>query len=61
MDKYRISKAKEGGFNLYRMKNMGNGWDKKFHSHYNAKEDAEQAMERLTQQKTLQNKGVRKP
>ena len=46
MKKYRIYKACSG-FDVYQMKDEGNGWSKIFHSHYDTREAAEQAIQRL--------------
>ena len=46
MKKYRIYKACSG-FDVYQMKDEGNGWSKIYHSHYDTREAAEQAIQRL--------------
>ena len=46
MNKYRIYKA-VNGFDVYLLKNQGNGWSKEYHSHYDTREAAEQAIQRL--------------
>ena len=61
MKKYRILKAKsKSGFDLYRLHDEGNGWSKEYLSHYDIREDAEKAAERLKkedEQNFLQIKG----
>lgn len=47
--KYRIYKA-VNGYDVYRLKNEGNGWSKEYHSHYNTREAAEQAIQRLQEE-----------
>ena len=49
--KYRIYISPHGGFDVYTLKNEGNGWSKTFHSHYDSREDAEQAVVSLSTQK----------
>lgn len=54
MNKYRIYKA-INGFDVYRLKNEGNGWSKTFYAHYNTKEAAEQAIKQLQEQEATNN------
>ena len=49
MKKYRIYKACSG-FDVYQMRDEGNGWSKEFHSHYDTRETAERAIKRLQEQ-----------
>ena len=46
MPKFRINKTKSG-FNVYLMRDVGNGWDKIYHSNYETREEAEQAIQRM--------------
>lgn len=58
MSKFRINKAGLG-FNVYLMRDMGNGWSKEYHSHYDTREQAERAVEKLKseEQIILQKRG----
>jgi hypothetical protein len=49
LTKYRIYKV-ENGYDVYRLKNEGNGWSKTFHSHYATREAAELAVQRLQEE-----------
>lgn len=49
LKKFRIYKA-SSGFDVYQMKDEGNGWSKVFHSHYDTREAAEQAIQRLQEE-----------
>lgn len=46
MKRYRIYKA-VNGFDVYQLKDEGNGWSKEYHSHYDTREAAEQAIQQL--------------
>lgn len=48
--KYRIYISPHGGFDVYALKNEGNGWSKTYHSHYDTREAAEQAIQRLQEE-----------
>ena len=52
--KYRIYKACSG-FDVYQMRDEGNGWSKEYHSHYDTREAAEQAIKRLQEQEARDN------
>ena len=49
LKKYRIYKGCKG-YDVYQMIDEGNGWSRKFHSHYDTKEAAEQAIKRMQEQ-----------
>ena len=54
MQKYRIYKACNG-FNVYQMRDEGNGWSKEYHSHYDTREAAEQAIKQMQEQEARDN------
>ena len=54
LKKYRIYKGYKG-FDVYQMRNEGNGWSKKYHSHYDTREAAEQTIKRLQEQEARDN------
>ena len=54
LKKYRIYKGCSG-FDVYQMRDEGNGWSKEYHSHYDTREAAEQAIKRLQEQEARDN------
>ncbi len=54
LKKHRIYKGCSG-FDVYQMRDEGNGWSKEFHSHYDTREAAEQAIKRMQEQEAREN------
>ena len=54
LKKYRIYKGLKG-YNVFRMRDEGIGWSKEFHSHYDTREAAEQAIKRMQEQEARDN------
>ena len=54
LKKYRIYKGCSG-FDVYQMRDEGNGWSKEYHSHYDTREAAEQAIKQMQEQEARDN------
>ncbi len=54
MKKYRIYKGCNG-YDVYQMRDEGNGWSKEFRSHFDTREAAEQEIKRLQEQEARDN------